>query len=86
MGDATAPVYCSHRCPANRHPVDPHNPMLQVWEGEDGVRAKDAVEVWVARMTCVGVPRWRRASSDLWTTGGCAHGINGVRVICTHNS
>ncbi len=36
------------------HPTDPSNLAIQPWEGPDGAKAKDVVEVRVKRLVCTG--------------------------------
>lgn len=53
------------------HPTDPKNLQLQEWEGPDGAKAKDVVEVRVKRLICVGfltLAQGRQCFIDRWKT------------------
>lgn len=56
FGGDTADYELDHVIPlaVGGHPTDPRNLVLQLWDGQDGARAKDVVEVRVKRLVCVG--------------------------------
>lgn len=48
------------------HPRNIHNLVLQPWDGADGAKAKDKVEVRMQRMVCAGKIGLEAAQSCMW--------------------
>lgn len=48
------------------HPRNIHNLMLQKWEGEDGAKVKDKLEVRLSKMVCKGKISLTAAQTCIW--------------------
>lgn len=48
------------------HPRNPKNLMLQKWEGEDGAKVKDKLEVRLNKLVCSGKVDLREAQADIY--------------------
>jgi hypothetical protein len=63
------------------HPRNPHNLMLQVWEGYEGAKRKDRLEVKLQCLVCGGDVHLSVAQDAIWTDWQAAYAVYG-RMVC----
>lgn len=60
------------------HPRNPHNLALQLWEGPEGAKRKDRLEV---KLQCSGDVPLNEAQDAIWSDWQAAYAVYG-RMIC----
>ena len=63
------------------HPRNIHNLMLQAWEGPDGAKRKDRLEVKLQCLVCSGDVALKEAQDAIWTNWKEAYAVYG-RMVC----
>ena len=63
------------------HPRNPRNLMLQVWDGHDGAKRKDRLEVKLQCLVCSGDVPLDVAQNAIWADWQAAYGVFG-RMVC----
>jgi hypothetical protein len=63
------------------HPRNPRNLMLQVWDGHDGAKRKDRLEVKLQCLVCGGDVPLEVAQEAIWSDWQAAYGVYG-RMVC----
>ena len=63
------------------HPRNPRNLKLQVWEGPDGAKRKDRLEVKLQCLVCGADVPLDVAQDAIWTDWKAAYGVFG-RMVC----
>jgi hypothetical protein len=63
------------------HPRNPRNLMLQAWDGHDGAKRKDRLEVKLQCLVCSGDVPLEVAQDAIWTDWQAAYGVYG-RMVC----
>ena len=63
------------------HPRNPHNLTLQVWDGHEGAKRKDRLEVKLQCLVCSGAVPLDEAREAIWSDWVAAYGVYG-RMVC----
>ena len=63
------------------HPRNPRNLMLQGWDGHDGAKRKDRLEVKLQCLVCSGDVPLDVAQNAIWSDWQSAYGVYG-RMVC----